>query len=193
MEIFLSDVYSVLQEKGFKEHCHHLNALLRTVETNSKLVRTKIRFYKWSGLFLLTSIPLVSALVSVSVGLEGKDATGLGATLKSLSLPLSLLLTVVTILNSIFRPSERFRQACLLGIGIDAFKANFLVTLERLEKVDERALLDLVDEKRKGTGGPDRTGDSSTASGRSRCFLAGASLAAAQRRRCNRCSHAGNA
>ena len=149
METFASDAHSVLQHKGYQEDCHPLNALLETVETNSKLATSKISFYKWSGLFLLTSIPLVSALLSVSVGLEVKNAIGIAALLKSLSLPLSLILTVVTILNSIFRPSERFRHACILGIRIDSFKTDFLVALERLEKVDERALLDIVTMGRK--------------------------------------------
>jgi len=149
METFLSDAISVLQEKGYKKHCHALDALSRIVETNSNIVIRKIRFYKWSGLFLLTSIPLISALLSVSVGLKDGGATWLETTILSLSLPLSLLLTIVTILSSIFRPSERFRNACLVGIRIDTFKGELLAALERMEKVDECALLDLVDRKRK--------------------------------------------
>ncbi len=149
METFLTDVIIILQEKGYKKHCHPLDALSKTVETNTKIATRKIRFYKWTGLFLLTSIPLVSALLSVSVGLKDGGATWLETTILSLSLPLSLLLTVATILNSIFRPSERFRNACLVGIHVDAFKEDFLVALQRLEKVEEHILLDFVDKKRK--------------------------------------------
>lgn len=149
MADFKSDVHGILKEKGFKEPCPPLDALAETVDFNSKLTDTKVFVYKWGGLFLLTSIPLVSALLSVSVGLEAGHATELACTLEALSLPLSLLLTIGTILNSIFRPTERFRNACLLGIRITAFKSDFLVALERLEKVDKPALLDLVDTKRK--------------------------------------------
>ncbi|MDX1251293.1 MAG: hypothetical protein IDH49_03395 [Gammaproteobacteria bacterium] len=149
MENLLTDAISILQEKGYKKHCHPLEALSNTVETNGKIAARKIRFYKWAGLFLLTLIPLVSALLSVSVGLKDGDTTWLETTILSLSLPLSLLLTVATILNSIFRPSERFRNACLIGVRIGAFKEDFLSALQRLEKVEERTLLDLVDKKRK--------------------------------------------
>lgn len=145
MKTFISDANSVLQEKGYKKHCHPLDALSKVVETNSKYATAKICFYKWSGLFLLTSIPLISALLSVLVSLKGGGSTWPETTV----LPLSLFLTVFTILNSIFKPSERFRQACHIGIRIDRFKADFLMALERLPKIDDSNLLELVDNKRK--------------------------------------------
>jgi hypothetical protein len=45
--------------------------------------------------------------------------------------------------------SERFRNACIVGIRIETFKGELLADLERMESVDERALLDIVDLKRK--------------------------------------------
>ena len=139
----------ILQEKGYTHRCHSLDALSETIEKNSNIVNRKINFYKWTGLVLLTLIPLSSALLSVSVSLKSDNATGLEQLILSISLPLSLSLTVATILNSIFRPSERFRKACLLGIQVDAFKEEFLSDLQRMDNVDEHALLDLVDKKRK--------------------------------------------
>lgn len=147
MKTFISDVNSVLQEKGYKKHCHPLDALLEMVEMHNKNTLSKVRLYKWSGFFLLTSIPLISALLSVSVSLKGN-----GSIWEAIALPVSFILTVFTILNSIFKPSERFSKACLIGIQIDRFKADFLMTLERLPKIDDSTLLDLVDKKRKEFG-----------------------------------------
>jgi hypothetical protein len=141
-----NDVLGVLQEKGYEKHCYPLDALLKTVETNNKYAIRKVRVYKWSGIFLLTFIPLISALLSVLVNLKSNSPSWLP---ESIVFPLSLALTLFTILNSIFKPSERFSEACRIGIGIDRFMADFLIDLERLTKVDESVLLELVDKKRK--------------------------------------------
>lgn len=149
METFVTDAIGILQEKGYTKHCYPLDALTKTVEENCEIVSRKIRLYKWPGFFLLTFIPIFSALLSVAVGLKNGGATWLETTILSLSLPISLILTIATILNSIFRPGERFRNACLVGIRINAFKEEFLSALQRLDKVEEYALLDLIDKKRK--------------------------------------------
>jgi hypothetical protein len=86
----------------------------------------------------------MSALLSVSVGIKDQN----WAWMQSYSLPLSLLLTLFTILNSIFKPGERFREACLIGIGIDRFKADLLMALEGLPQIDDAALLKIVQDKR---------------------------------------------
>ena len=136
MGTFSSDAKTILKEKGHRQHCHALDEFLKTVEKNSAIANRKVWFYKWPGIFLLTSIPLVSALLSVSVGTKGDGA----AWPERMIFSLSLFLTFATILNSIFRPSERFRNACLLGIRIEAFKTEFLAALEQMETVDEQAL-----------------------------------------------------
>jgi len=58
-------------------------------------------------------------------------------------------LTLLTILNSIFKPSENFREACLIGVGIDRFTEDFLAALERMAQVDVSGLLELIEKKRK--------------------------------------------
>lgn len=140
MKTFIKDAYTILHEKGYKKHCPPLDALSNLVETNDKNTKPKIFCYKWSGLFLLTSIPLISALLSVLVSLKDSWA-------ETLILPLSLLLTLFTILNSIFKPSERFRQACLIGIRINRFKVNLLMELEALPKIDEATLFEVIRNK----------------------------------------------
>lgn len=141
-----NDVAGLLKEKGYDKHSYPLDALLKMVEMNNKYAIRKIRIYKWSGIFLLTLIPLISALLSVLVNLKDNNPIWLP---ESIVFPLSLALTLFTILNSIFKPSERFAEACRIGIGIDRFIANLLIDLERLKKVDESVLLELVDKKQK--------------------------------------------
>jgi len=69
--------------------------------------------------------------------------------LHSYVLYLSLSLTLLTILNSIFRPGERFREACLLGIKIAHFKSELLTALEEMKKITDASLLELVERYRK--------------------------------------------
>jgi hypothetical protein len=48
-------------------------------------------------------------------------------------------------LNSLFKPSQRFNQACLLGIDIDRFGISFVAELEMMPTpVSEPALVTLV-------------------------------------------------
>lgn len=146
MTTFMNDVLCVLQEKGYNTHCHLFDALSKTVERNSKYVTCKVFAYKWSGLFLLTAIPLISALLSILINHNGDSPIWMPT---NIVFPLSLFLTFFTILNSIFRPSLRFREACLIGIGIERFRVDFLIDLKRLPPNDEPALLDLIDKKGK--------------------------------------------
>lgn len=146
MTTFMNDVLCVLQEKGYTTHCHPLDALSKTVEMNCKYAARKVFVYKWSGLFLLSAIPLISALLSILINLKGDSPIWMPT---SIVFPLSLFLTLFTILNSIFRPSLRFREACLIGIGIERFRVDFLIDLKRLPQINESALLELIDKKRK--------------------------------------------
>ncbi|GAB2887493.1 hypothetical protein GCM10027046_14740 [Uliginosibacterium flavum] len=144
---FTIDALGVLQEKGYRKHCHPLDTLSRTFEMTSKNVASKVRFYKWFGFILLTIIPIISALISVLISLKNPGSDWLPA--EAMVFPLSLTLTLLTILNSIFKPSEKFREVCLIGIGIERFAVDFMVALERMPKVDESSLLELIDKKRK--------------------------------------------
>lgn len=144
MSTFTDDVHKVLEEKGYAKHCATLDVLAKAVDINNKYVAHKVWFYKWSGLFLLTFIPIVSALLSVLVSLKGQHHWWLS---ESIVLPLSLALTVFTILNSIFKPSERFSEACLIGVGIELFTVEFFMDLEQMTQIDEPALVELIGKK----------------------------------------------
>ena len=146
MTNFREDVLGVLKEKGYTQHCYPLEAFSKTVDTNRKYAEGKVFFNKWSGLLLLTSIPLISALLSILVSFKGNNPIWLP---ESMVIPLSLALTLFTILNSIFKPSERFQEACRIGIAINNFIIDFLIELERMKTVEESALLQLINKKQK--------------------------------------------
>lgn len=146
MKTFSDDVRSVLKERGYAKQCHALEALAQAVDENRRYALNKVRFYKWSGFFLLTFIPIISALLSVLVGISDHDGN---VPPETFVFWLSLALTLFTILNSIFAPSKRFNEACRIGIGIQGFMVDFMIELERMSTVDEAALLKLVQEKRK--------------------------------------------
>jgi hypothetical protein len=143
---FKDDVIGVLKKKGYSKHCYPLEVFSESVDTNRKYADTKVFFNKWSGLFLLTAIPLISALLSVLVSNKGNPPFWLP---ESLAFPVSLALTFFTILNSIFKPSERFQEACRLGIAINNFMIGFLIELEKMEPVNDSELLELIDKKKK--------------------------------------------
>jgi len=53
-------------------------------------------------------------------------------------LPLaSLTLTIMTIFDSAFKPAERFKKACKIGIEIQNFKGQLLADLQQLSTEEE--------------------------------------------------------
>jgi uncharacterized membrane protein (DUF106 family) len=144
MTSFRDEVLTVLKKKNYVKHCYSLEEFLKTVECNKMYTVRKIFWYKWLGLFLLTSIPLISALLSVLVGIKG-DSSGLMQ--ETVILYLSFALTICTILNSIFKPSERFQTACRIGIAINSFIVKFLIEIEQKTTIDESELVEIVKNK----------------------------------------------
>lgn len=143
MEPFVVDVTNILREKGYKKNCYALNELCQTIDLNTKNTLTKIRVFKWLGLTLLTAIPLMSTLLSILVSMKEGSQRWSADTF----LYLSVALTIFTILNSIFKPSEKFQLASRLGIRIYIFKTNFLIELERMKTINEQDLLALIEAK----------------------------------------------
>ena len=136
----------VLQEKGYRKHCYPLEALSKMVEKNSTLTDSKVRFYKWFGLFLLLLIGVLGVILPFLVSLDGNSAWKENAVQI-----ISIVLAVSTIFNSMFKPTERFSAACRIAVRIEHFKAEVLLALERLSKIDldDTTLHELVDHKLK--------------------------------------------
>lgn len=129
-------VHSILKDRGYEKINDPLDYLAGTIDQNLKNALGKVTWYKWSGFFLLIAIPMLSTLLSIFVT-EGSAETVVKA--------LSYSLTLLTLFNSIFKPGERFRQACLMGIRIGTFRSSFLSELAQLEVVNDKSLLVLVE------------------------------------------------
>jgi len=146
---FREDVIALLEHKGFRERCYALEALFRTVETNWEITDRKIRFYKPAGKILLTLIPILSALLSALIG--AKDQIFFGSTTFAtiVLFVLSLVVTIASTFNSILKPSQRFYEACRIGIDIEAFAIGFIADLEkRPSGMKEDDIVAFVKEKR---------------------------------------------
>lgn len=149
----LEKAKTILKERNYTKDCYPLYELINTVVLTEKNVNRKVFWYKWSGFILLVSVPLISTLISVIISQETKVAGSGPVNIFIALLPiapyLSLGLTLMTILNSIFKPSERFRTACFMSIKISHFKSDILAEIEKLSSpIDNIALLKMVHLKR---------------------------------------------
>jgi hypothetical protein len=124
-----------------------LNDLVRIITEHTENVVKKVKWYKWFGFFLLMAIPLLSAFLSFLINIQKGDGNYL-VSLAEWTLPwLSLIVTVLTILNSIFKPAERFSMACHMGIELDVFKRTFLIDMGTIKEVDDDKLAKFVNDK----------------------------------------------
>jgi len=127
----------ILDEKNCKEPWRPLRELAKEVESTRANLRVKVRWFKWPSFILLVLVPVLSASISVMIGTNWKilgfSSTGI----------LSYILTLFTILNSIFRPRDRFRKACNLQMDLDNLQQKFLIDLERKKRgaIDSDLLL----------------------------------------------------
>ncbi len=142
---FSHNVTEILERN---EHKGPMPPLLREfctmVDNNTGYALSKVNSYKWMGLVLLTSIPIMSALLSALVSLRGIGW------LPPAILGLSLALTIFTVVNSLYKPSARFHDACVVNMGIERFKSDFLIALVKGQKWADQDLASLVHEKQGG-------------------------------------------
>jgi len=145
--LFLERTKQILQDKGYSKECYTLEDLANVIDETQKNVIHKVWLYKWLGLPILVLMPIISAFLSVIIA--QKSPSEPFAMLVWLVPYMSFGLTVLTILNAIFKPGERFKQVCSLGIQVASFKDEVLSALASLSPVDDASLLKLVDANRK--------------------------------------------
>jgi len=133
------EVRAILSERGYEKVCRPLEELAQRIQETESNVSTKVWVYKFPGLILLGLIPIISTSLSMLVTADPR----LGAW-RELSYVLTWLLTFLTVLNSIFRPSERFKESCRIGVDFQRIKSDFLADLESLPQIDESHLHGIV-------------------------------------------------
>jgi hypothetical protein len=142
---FLADCQKILKSRQLPTDCPSLLELINAIGFEQQSVQKKVPWFKWMGFFLLGAIPLLSALMSTAVA-SGDKFQWPG--LEQATLVASLILTVMTIVNSTFKPAERFKELCAIGIGIQKFKSDLLLSLESLPAANEDKLHEQVGKMR---------------------------------------------
>lgn len=134
----LDQVRGILKDRGYEKTCLPLEDVANRVERTYRNVDTKIWLYKWASMVLLVLIPFLSTSLSLFAAYK-KPVTGS-------IISLSVALTILTLLNSIFRPSLRFRELCEMGIAIQDLRDDFLTELEDLKHGVEESSLHAIRE-----------------------------------------------
>jgi len=62
---------------------------------------------------------------------------------------MSLILAVLTVVNSIIKPGIRFDRCCRIGVDLFHWRCSFLEGLEKIESSKEKELLEFLSNKRK--------------------------------------------
>ena len=128
----LEMVRAILLERGYQKTCLPLDDVANRIENTHANIDFKIKLYKWSAMLLLILIPVLSTSLSI---LATDKLTNV------VFVYMTYLLTLLTLFNSIFRPSQRFRELCEMGIALQDLEDDFLSELEDLSNgVQESSL-----------------------------------------------------
>jgi hypothetical protein len=140
LDDFSDQAELILKEKGYEGN-YFASSLLEIIKGDFQKIRYKIPFYKWAGVTLLTAIPILAAVLTV--GTNSKPPWP-----GFLLLPISLSLTIFTILNSIFKFRSRFQKACELYMEIESFIFNLLNKIKNVVPNQEGVLIEMLREER---------------------------------------------
>lgn len=148
---FAQEVATILKRKGFPVETADyplLNELVGSYVYNDSRTGRKVEYYKWIGFILLFVIPLLSTVIAATA--NGPDDIPMLKCLKSSISATTLILAILTTLNSILRPGQRFNECCRIRLDYFHWKCEFLEGLEKLPKpVTEEELLALLEAQRK--------------------------------------------
>lgn len=125
-------INKLLQDRHHGEHCkscYHLRDVARKVDETERNIAGKTHCFKVLVVIVLLVLPLISAIISFLTTAAGKELWR-----KEVVMYLSWAVTLLTVLNSLFRPRERFSEACKLGIRIQELKDRFISRIEELTK-----------------------------------------------------------
>jgi hypothetical protein len=139
----------VLVRKNYATDLPALTELVDSFQYNSDKVAKKTDNYKAAGLFLLFAVPIVSALLAFMANTT--DDTKLQPPISWLqgSVPaLSLYLALLTVINSIVKPSVRFERCCRIGVDLFHWRCAFLEGLENLHPVNDKTLVEFLAKER---------------------------------------------
>ena len=144
------EVKHLLERRNFRDDLPLLDEMISSYGYNDGSVHRKVARYKALGLVLLLAIPIISTIVSFAVNLtDSSPSMPPLAWLKSCVPVLSLALTLLTVLNSVLKPSVRFARSCHIGVELFHWRCAFLEALETVDLHDEKKLMACLAEHRK--------------------------------------------
>jgi hypothetical protein len=145
------EVKAILERRGYTTDLPVLNELTGSFKFDYDRIHRKVGIYKVIGFVLLLSIPIISTLITFVVGMT-HHALPANSQLMGLkdSVPLlSLFLTLLTVLNSVLKPSVRFDRSCRIGLDLFHWQCAFLEELEKLGTLDDKTLMNFLTVQRK--------------------------------------------
>jgi hypothetical protein len=95
--------------------------------------------FKPLGFFFGLAIPVLSALVTVAITYESTIPTYVSA-------GMGLVLTLLTIVNSVLKPDKRFVSAAQHCIALHEWKRDFDIRVAESDDADEKAFHALIQE-----------------------------------------------
>jgi hypothetical protein len=130
-------VRDILKGHGYENMCHPLFDLAERLDETRRNISVKIFVYKWSSLIILIFVPVISTILSICS--SHQDYDNYSGQLRILT----FILTFLALMNSIFRPSLRFKALCEMGMGVQEVADDFLSAIETLPSIREERLHEL--------------------------------------------------
>lgn len=128
MEDLISRIRLIVGKGGSVE----LEDLTQAIDDTQRNILRKLHVYKWSALFALTFVPLLSAVISILLA-EKPYLPSAGESLDLAARWLSYSLTILALLTSLFQPADRFRELCDMGIRVEKIKDDFVTKVQEAE------------------------------------------------------------
>ena len=121
---------------------HQLDHLDHEFDDTERHIKTKRWICKPSAFIVLMCIPILSAVISALA----TEKVG-GWALKGPS----YVLTLVTLLNSVFKPADRFRELCRMSMSVHSLRDAFISELRKKWKDPDKetAAIQLCEEYEK--------------------------------------------
>ena len=144
------EVKGLLERRHYQTDLPLLQEMISSYNFNDGSVGKKVSRYKVLGLILLLAIPIISTIISFAVNLtDASHAVPPLAWMKVCVPVLSLALTLLTVLNSVLKPSVRFARSCRIGVELFHWRCGFLEALETVDLSDDKKLMECLSDHRK--------------------------------------------
>lgn len=140
----------LLERKKYTTVLPVLQELVGSFDYNERKIQKKVEDYKLVGHLLLFAIPIFSTLIAFMANASEDVTLDPRVSWLAGSVPfMSLVLALLTVVNSIVKPAVRFDRCCRIGVDLFHWRCSFLEGLEKLDPMNDKKLLEFLINKRK--------------------------------------------